>query len=710
MASSARHPPRVEADVDGSPRLCRATDQLSHNWLQKIFSFVNKSAVFNVLYNTMSCVRWKSMKKITFLLVFLFTFIVTGCAAKSKPEHVWRLDIAELPELSGANLSACGGSDTEAYASASLDGEVYLISFGQSDPEVVKPDLGLPEGSRCTVGDLAVGENGVWLAVNGNIPDQTGNMQPFNRLYLWSDGKASLVDDKGRLNKLAAARNGALVILSPDGSTDEISSDDYSLEGVLNADYAVAYTNDQEGTRMLLPIDLENKSFGEPISGIGDTRFVKSDHLLALGQDGIDLLTPGEDGLAAETLVDFLASDIDYSSVHSVATFGEKFIAVTSDGIGIMSEVPESEVTAKEIITVAATDTGKIRSDIIAFNKSSDKYRVKLIDYSGDLNRLNLSLVTKDAPDVLLITGDMDYDSMVAKGMFADLYTLMSDRDAYLPNVLSAYETDGKLFSMINRFNIDTFAAKKSAADKLIDLRTAAEYAESRGASVFPAGYSRGEFIKAYLNFNSADSFESETFRYMLEFAKSLPEESEDSGFRDDTPYREGSVLLSSELVIGFGSYDIMCDMTFGEEGIYSGFLGGGSIIETDGVGYEFAVLKSSKHKSGAWEFIESFLGESAQMPEQNDNGSWIVDFGFPVRRIAVEKQKEIAVDGSLTETGAKAVEELIGSANIVARTDDKLVSIVYEEAAAYFTGQKTLDEVVRIISDRADTMIAERG
>lgn len=659
------------------------------------------------------------MKRKTFLSIFVLILIITtsfSCSGRSKSEHVWRLDIAELPELSGANLSACGGSDAEAYASASLDGEVYLVSFGQSDPEVVKPDLGLPEGSRCTVGDLAVGENGVWLAVNGNIPDQTGNMQPFNRLYLWSDGKASLVDDKGRLNKLAAVgdsvaaiRNGALVILSPDGSTEEIRSDDYSLDGVLNADFAVAYTNDQEGTRVLLPIDLENKSFGEPISGIGDARFVQSDRLLALGQDGIDLLTPGEDGLASETLVDFLASDIDYSSIRSVAAFGEKFIAVTSDGIGIMSEVPESEITAKEIITVVSTDPGKIRSDIIAFNKSSDKYRVKLIDYSGDLNRLNLSLVTKDAPDVLLITGDMDYDSMVAKGMFADLYTLMSDRDAYLPNVLSAYETDGKLFSMINRFNIDTFAAKKSAADKLIDLRTAAEYAESRGASVFPAGYSRGEFIKAYLNFNSADSFESETFRYMLEFAKSLPEKSEDSGFRDDTPYREGSVLLSSELVIGFGSYDIMCDMTFGEEGIYSGFPGGGSIIEPDGVGYEFAVLKSSKHKSGAWKFIESFLDESAQMPEQSDSGNWIVDFGFPVRTTAVEKQKEIALDGGLTETGAKAVEELISSANIAARTDDKLVSIVYEEATAYFAGQKTLDEVVRIISDRVDTMVAER-
>ena len=243
-------------------------------------------------------------------------------------------------------------------------------------------------------------------------------------------------------------------------------------------------------------------------------------------------------------------------------------------------------------------------------------------------------------------------------------YTLMSDRDAYLPNVLSAYETDGKLFSMINRFNIDTFAAKKSAADKLGDLRTAAEYAESRGASVFPASYSRRESIKVYLNFNSTDSFESETFRYMLEFAKSLPEESEDSCFRDDTPYREGSVLLSSELVMGFDSYDIMCDMTFGEEGIYSGFPGGGSIIETDGVGYEFAgVLRNRRSsKSSAWEFIESFLDESAQMPEQNDNGSWIVDFGFPVRRIAVEKQEEIAGEGGLTETGAKAVEELIGS------------------------------------------------
>lgn len=80
------------------------------------------------------------------------------------------------------------------------------------------------------------------------------------------------------------------------------------------------------------------------------------------------------------------------------------------DGVqrcGILKPVPEEEITTKEIVVVAALNPGQIRSEIIAFNRQSEKYRVVLEDYSvyGDTaaQLLNAAMASKNAPDILLI-------------------------------------------------------------------------------------------------------------------------------------------------------------------------------------------------------------------------------------------------------------------------------------------------------------------
>ena len=54
--------------------------------------------------------------------------------------------------------------------------------------------------------------------------------------------------------------------------------------------------------------------------------------------------------------------------------------------------------------------------------------------------------------------------------------------------------------------------------------------------------------------------------------------------------------------------------------------------------------------------------------------------------------------------------EKVIRSCSCVISEDPSISMIVKEELPAYLTGQKSLDDVIKIINDRAKTVVSERG
>ena len=69
-------------------------------------------------------------------------------------------------------------------------------------------------------------------------------------------------------------------------------------------------------------------------------------------------------------------------------------------------------------------------NDIIDFNKTNDKYRFTIKDYSvyntmedytQGLTRLNTDIISGDVPDIMILNNQMPFNSYVAKGVFADL-------------------------------------------------------------------------------------------------------------------------------------------------------------------------------------------------------------------------------------------------------------------------------------------------
>ncbi len=675
---------------------------------------------------------------LTLALCCLFLF---SCGGRTRLSNAFRADVVTLPdELSGVfpnNIASYGGT---AYSVVRVGNSVKII--GISDKVTLHDArITIPEGGYFSVGQAAAGDGSVWFSASGTEPDGDG-MTPFTRIYRFSGGKTTeiyLDDGSGFVSGIAAdgdslvmAYAGLLWRVTPDGELSEFPSDDsYIVNGVVvtgSGAYADASANDQDGGRVLIPIS--GDSFGGAVKADGVKSFVSSGtekKFSALTNAGIDSCAVADGEIILTRTLDFVSSDIDPDQVRAAAPLdGGRFAALLSGGrLCVLSPVPEDELPEKEIIKVAATNPRKIRSEIIEFNKQSADYHLTLVDYSeyeDAAKRLGADLVSKTAPDILVVSDDIDFDGYARMNLFADLYTLMGgDSGDYPGNVLEAYEKDGKLTSIVTRFKVQTFAAKKKLVGDIGSFTTESfvSFAAEREIDMLPAKISRAEFLRQYIRYNRArlseEGFGDDELGPILKFAKTLPENAEGGDFRDDELFIEERVLLSDEEIGGFSDYEITKDMTFdGDDAVYLGFPtpegGTRGLISAGESGYELAVLKSSKHKSGTWEFISYLLSEEKQAPAKNSSGDYVVESGFPVRKSAFEEVYEISVENDqIAEADAESLREFILSVDSVCRDDPDMLSVVYEDASAYFSGAKTIDETIKIIRDRIGTLLSER-
>ena len=223
---------------------------------------------------------------------------------------------------------------------------------------------------------------------------------------------------------------------------------------------------------------------------------------------------------------------------------------------------------------------------------------------------MNLSLLSKNKPDILLVSDEVNFEKFARDGLFCDLYELIDADDGlaleeYDGNILSAYEIDGKLYSIVNYVQIEAFGIKQKHYDKLNDtsLDSLYEYAQSIGANVFAEEYGQSEFVKAYLEYADVvteDGIDGKKLQVLLEVRRHNAAEAGGYGFRNDQQYIDDEALLCAVWVSGFGAYDRMCNMSFEEAGTYIGFPGEGYLVTRYPLdGYEFAILSSSKHKDG---------------------------------------------------------------------------------------------------------------
>ncbi len=438
-----------------------------------------------------------------------------------------------------------------------------------------------------------------------------------------------------------------------------------------------------------------------------------------------------------------------------------------------LEKVPSSSLPQKQVITLACQYLDwDARSEIIRFNRSHDDIRIELRDYSeynteddyeAGITKLRTEMLAGNCPDIIDLDG-LPAKQFAAKGMLADLYPLLDadpelSREDFFPGVLKAMESDGKLFSTCSGFSV----VSAVGASSVVGTEPGWSYADLAAAlrempedcTVFSVSETRGDILQLclmldmdrFVDWNTGHvSFDSPEFIELLNFAKTFPANFDWENYEwteEDDDYvrvREGRQLLIYAGVYGFDAIS-QYESIFGglDAFTFVGFptsSGVGSMLMSDS-GY--GISEKCANKEAAWEFVRTFMTEQYQ----NDRS-----YNFPSNIHSYEQRKLEAMTPSYLkdengnirldpETGEKLmeskggywdsvrqewvdsyyytqeeidkIEEIINSTDRIYVVDQAINDIVNEQVEAFFAGQRSAEDVAKLIQSKAMIYVNEQ-
>lgn len=469
----------------------------------------------------------------------------------------------------------------------------------------------------------------------------------------------------------------------------------------------------------------------------------------------------------ATELLAWLDSDISGDNIDTFTVLADGRVLALStiysnDGTRAeavyLTKTPYAEMPEREILTLGIMYTSQdINNAVVNFNKNNDKYRIQVIDYGTDysseeeyndaITRFNNALTSGNGPDIFN-TEIINMSMMAQKGVMEDLNPYLEadadlKREDLFESVLEAYSIDGKLYCIPNNFYVMTVMGKASEVGDTpgwtLDELMALMDSKPEGTEVLE--YATKELIlqlsmiynfDSYIDWETGEcSFNGEEFVKVLEFADRFVSE-EDYSYSEDGPstpskIQDGTLMLMNTTISSVQEYQMYSAM-FGEPITMIGYPsseGNGSGISGANT---FAVNARSANKEAAWEFIKYLLSEEYYA----DNNIW----GFPTVISEYDKvnaeymkaeyyedengnQVEMSKGSwgwddfnvelyAATEEEVAAITELINQCDCSYNYDTQLVQIITEEAAPFFEGQKTAQEVADIIQSRVKMYVNE--
>ena len=438
-----------------------------------------------------------------------------------------------------------------------------------------------------------------------------------------------------------------------------------------------------------------------------------------------------------------------------------------------ITKQPYDPSTEKTVLTLATQYVNwNDRDTIIKFNRNNDKYRIEVLDYSeynteddyeAGLTKLKTEIMAGNLPDILCLKG-LSGSQLAAKGLIVDLYPYMDadselSRDDFFPNVLKAVEENGQLYSTVGSFSIQTVAAASSVVGTepgwTYEELYAALATMPEGCEIFSAYTTRDQILKTglaldmeqYVDWVSGKcNFDSQQFIDLLNFANRFPAEFDLDNYEwtdeDDqwTRIAQGRQMLIDAYLSDFDSSILQYQSLFGgdvDDVTFIGYPssdGQGSMLSMNS-GY--AITKNCKAPEGAWQFLRTFFTEEYQeklewnFPSNKNafnarlkeamtpvymtdgNGEYILDENGN----KIEQSQggfgwgsgEMVEIYAMTQEQADKLIELIESTEKVANYDSAIYEIVTEQAAAFFAGQKSAEEVAKLVQSKANIFVNEQ-
>lgn len=534
-----------------------------------------------------------------------------------------------------------------------------------------------------------------------------------------------------------------------------------SMLTLTNGNVAIAYSGG-EGGSVLQEIDPATKSPGKTYHNLPNAY----NNFVAGGENKVLMMGNSrlyEYDIETETyieLLNWINCDVDGDYIRSVSVLEDgRILAISVDWsqeeakteLVYMTKKTPSEVVQKETITLGAIYISQdVKRNVIAFNKSSDKYHVEVIEYGADdweagQARFNSDIVSGAGPDIIDLSTSGNVDMYIAKGILEDLNPYIDAdadivRENYVEKVFNAYDVDGKLYGIAPAFTVQTVIGKTADVGSepgwTIDDVMALMDSKPEGTELFE--YCTKDGILNYCCMMSLDNFvDWETgeckfddgyFEKVLEFANRFPDESMWNEDDDSTPTKiQSGKLLLQAFSISEMEYYQMYSLMYGEPVTFIGYPsngGSGSYITPT---VALGINTKAKAKEGAWEFLKTFLMEDYQKN--------YIEWYFPSLQSALDAMFEEAMtedyyelDGekikqpkttwgyddweaeiyAATQEQVDAVKELIEIADGLAKNNQDIANIISEEAAPFFDGQKSAKDVADVIQSRVKIYVNE--
>lgn len=409
-----------------------------------------------------------------------------------------------------------------------------------------------------------------------------------------------------------------------------------------------------------------------------------------------------------------------------------------------VTELPERE----EIVMAALYPSSELMQLVSEFNRASNRYHVTVELYSGGEveTKLNSRLVASNPPD-LLETSQLDILNYAEKKTFEDLVPYLEkssllNREDFLKNLLEGYTVDGRLVCIPRCFGVNVTTGKTSLIGEEAGwtVEEFIEKAEKNPGLVVTDYDSREsmlrEMFKQYLCSNYIDWdtgecwFDSEEFCHFLKWVKHA-----------DVVMGEGQAENSywtEERLVTRPKMQWMADCAgmetlFGESVTFKGDPTGDGDIYFPVVPMDVvSIISGSKHKEGAWEFLEFILSHDAinsrgfpsrwdmlmemmeeeMTPEylQTQDGEVLMWLGEPQLKQKLRYGPESTPYYFMTQEQADALLEVLEELDFTPTggIKDKIVEIIIEESRSYMEGDRSVNEVAQYIQSRVGTLVQE--
>ena len=425
----------------------------------------------------------------------------------------------------------------------------------------------------------------------------------------------------------------------------------------------------------------------------------------------------------------------------------------------VLRKADSNPNAGKTILTAASiTDISYATSEAVCiFNETNPDYFISFDDkYKTDRyfddseasdtayenataelgNQLTVDLMAGEGPDIIF--GVSSLSQLNDEDYLLDISDRI-DTEGLFVNVLEAAKTGDKLYQLPLAFGVTGLAVLSDDIDDGQTGFTFEQYGDFVSTTCNghdPLAMDQTEFFilcmdamnEQFITEDGKVDYDNSAFRALAEYANENVIPPIDTG---DDMYEEVSSTLDDMSQYGavrfeYGYFDAYIQLLerYANESVIVGLPsvdGRGPMLS---VNASVAISSQTAEADACWSFVETLLSSDIQ---ELYAAGWD---GCPISTAAFESSSQKAVDiynqelrvmsGYLTpeqlalrEMDYSVVdryEAMINSCSSVTASDPAVTAIVREEMPAYFSGQKTLDEVIAVMEDRVQTFLDERG